>query len=81
MIEFIVEDMISHLCAGIITDAIKTVDQDAVVEVNYTEHLVRVDSNVASEDIEAAIREQDQDTQHAPEGAASRFIRLSSCHV
>lgn len=64
MIEFIVEDMISHLCAGIITDAIKTVDQDAVVEVNYAEHLVRVDSTEASEDIEAAIREQGY-TPHA----------------
>lgn len=58
MIEFRVEDMISNLCAGTIVDAIKTVDQDALVEVNLKEHLIRVDTALAAEDIEAAIRNQ-----------------------
>ncbi len=55
MIEFIVEDMVSDLCAGTIADAIKNTDQDAVVEVNVADHLVRVDTAMAAEDIEAAI--------------------------
>ncbi len=56
MMEFRVEDMISELCAGTIADAVKNTDLDAVVEVNIKEHLVRVDSAMAAEDIEAAIR-------------------------
>lgn len=55
MIEFRVEDMTSNLCVGTIVDAIKTVDQDALVEVDLKEHLVRVDSALAAEDIEIAI--------------------------
>lgn len=75
MIEFIVDDMINHLCAGIITDAIKTVDQDAVVEVDFAEHLVRVDSTVPSEDIEAAIREQG----YSPHAVLSEQRILGNC--
>ncbi len=56
MIEFIVEDLISDLCAGTVADAIKNTDLDAVVEVNVAEHLVRVDTSMAAEDIESAIR-------------------------
>ena len=56
MLEFQVEDMISNLCAGTISDAIKTVDQDAVVEIDLAEHLVRIDSAMAADDIESAIR-------------------------
>lgn len=56
MLEFRVEDMISNLCAGTIADAIKTVDQDAVVEIDLAGHLVRIDSEMAAEDMESAIR-------------------------
>ncbi|MDR3411719.1 MAG: heavy-metal-associated domain-containing protein [Formivibrio sp.] len=56
MIEFRVDDMTSNLCAGTIADAIKTIDQDALVEVNLSEKIVRVDSILAADDIEAAIR-------------------------
>lgn len=49
------EDMTSNLCVGTIVDAIKTVDQDALVEVNLSEHLVRVESSLTAEDIEIAI--------------------------
>lgn len=55
MIEFRVEDMISKLCVGTIVDAIKNADQDALVEVDLEQHLVRVDSALAAEDLEIAI--------------------------
>lgn len=67
MHEFRVEDMVSNLCAGTIADAIKTVDQDAVVEINLDAHLVHVDSEMAAEDIESAIRNAGYSPATAPQ--------------
>ncbi|HEX5125648.1 MAG TPA: heavy-metal-associated domain-containing protein [Rhodocyclaceae bacterium] len=57
MLEFSVEDMTCTDCASTIIEAIKSVAPDASVEVDLKDRLVRVDSEAAAEDIEAAIEE------------------------
>jgi len=53
--EFRVEDMTCNHCVDAITDAVKGVDPEASVEVSLQDHLVRVESEAASEDIAEAI--------------------------
>ncbi|MDB5800833.1 MAG: copZ [Rhodocyclales bacterium] len=55
MVEFRVEDMSCGHCVDTITKAIKAADPNAAVEINLQAHVVRVESELAAEDISAAI--------------------------
>jgi copper chaperone len=57
MMSFRVEDMHCDRCVNAITTSIRAVDANAGVEVSLEDHLVRVSSALAEDDVAAAIRE------------------------
>jgi len=69
MIEFRVEDMTCDHCADVITRAVTAVDEDASVEVDLARHIVRVESEMAAEDISEAISEAGYTPVMAPQSA------------
>lgn len=69
MMEFRVEDMTCNHCIDAITAAVKGVDPDASVEVSLLGHIVRVESDMASEDISEAISDAGYTPVATPPGA------------
>lgn len=57
MIQFIVPDMTCGHCVSTITKALKAEDPQARVEISLGEHLVKVESSLAAEEIAAALSE------------------------
>lgn len=58
MVEFQVADMTCGHCVSVVTKAVKDVDENATVDIELAQHLVRIES--ASTDVtelESAIRE------------------------
>jgi copper chaperone len=69
MMEFRVEDMSCGHCVDAITKAVKAADPQAAVEINLAAHVVRVESELASDDISAAIAEAGYTPVAAPPSA------------
>jgi copper chaperone len=57
MLEFKVEDMTCGHCVATITKAVKEVDQQATVEADVAQHMVRIQGASDAVAVEAAIRE------------------------
>ncbi len=57
MPQFLVPDMTCGHCASTITKALKAEDPQAKVEISLGEHLVKVESSLAPEEIAASISE------------------------
>ncbi|MDB5815154.1 MAG: hypothetical protein JWN23_2271 [Rhodocyclales bacterium] len=69
MLEFRVEDMSCAHCVDSITQAVKAADPNAAVEIDLPAHIVRVESELAGEDIVAAITEAGYTPVAAPPSA------------
>ena len=67
MLEFRVEDMSSEHCVDVITKAVQAVDEEASVEVDLAKHIVRVETEMAAEDISEAISEAGYTPVMAPQ--------------
>lgn len=57
MIEFQVDDMTCGHCAGVITQAVATVDAAATVEIDIPAHRVRIHGSDQPQKLSAAIAE------------------------
>jgi copper chaperone len=57
MLEFKVEDMTCGHCVATITKAVKEADQQATVEADVAQHMVRIKGASDAVAVEAAIRE------------------------
>ena len=56
MQRYIVEDMSCEHCVGTVTEAIKTSDPEATVNIDLASKTVAVDSAMSDDDIRTAIR-------------------------
>lgn len=75
MLSFRVEDAHCQHCADAITKAVRAADPAAGVEVNLDEHVVRVTSALAGDDIAAAIREAGYTPASVPPtGSSTSFM-------
>jgi copper chaperone len=69
MIELNIQDMLNTTCARTIIAAIQSVAPDAAVEIDLKNRLVHIETQIAAEDIEAAIIEAGYTPVTAPPSA------------
>jgi copper chaperone len=57
MLQFTVQDMTCGHCAGVITKAVKAVDEHATLDIDVKAHLVKINTAADAGSIDAAIRD------------------------